>query len=88
MSSSSRGLAPPEVLGCLVDEDGPYSLLASPRRGPQVGKFGDPHSQDADSYVKRIRWCRIDNFGGPKFDFWFGTYVDMRKWLRAFGAYH
>ena len=34
-------------------------------------------------YVKRTRWCRIEDFGGAEFDFWFGTYVDMRKWLRA-----
>ena len=30
-------------------------------------------------YVKRTRWRRIENFGGAEFDFWFGTYVDMRK---------
>ena len=29
----------------------------------------------------------VDQIGGAEFDFWFGTYVDMRKWLRAFGAY-
>ena len=34
-------------------------------------------------YVKWTRWRRIENFGGAEFDFWFGTYVDMRKWLRA-----
>ena len=39
-------------------------------------------------YVKRIWWRWIDHIGGAEFDFWFGTYVDMRKWLRAFGAYH
>ena len=39
-------------------------------------------------YVKRTRWRRIENFGGAEFNFWFGTYVDMRKWLRVFGAYH
>ena len=39
-------------------------------------------------YVKWTRWRRIDQIGGAEFDFWFGTYVDMRKWLRAFGAYH
>ena len=49
MSSTSRGLAPPEGLGCLVDEDGPYGLLASPRRGPQAGKSRDPRSRNADS---------------------------------------
>ena len=34
-------------------------------------------------YVKRTRWRRIENFGGAEFNFWFGTYVDVRKWLRA-----
>ena len=34
-------------------------------------------------YVKRTRWRRIDRFGESEFDFWFGTYVDVRKWLRA-----
>ena len=24
----------------------------------------------------------MESFGGAEFDFWFGTYVDMRKWLR------
>ena len=35
-------------------------------------------------YVKWTRWHRIELFGGAKFDFWFGTYVDTRKWLRAY----
>ena len=39
-------------------------------------------------YVKWTQWHQIDQIGGAEFDFWFGTYVDMRKWLRAFGAYH
>ena len=30
-------------------------------------------------YVNWTRWHQIENFGGAKFDFWFGTYVDMRK---------
>ena len=25
----------------------------------------------------------MENFGGAEFDLWFGTYVDIRKWLRA-----
>ena len=49
MSSASRALAPREGLGCLIDEDGPYDLLAQPRHGPQAGKSGDPRSQNADS---------------------------------------
>ena len=34
-------------------------------------------------YVKGTRWRRIESFGGAEFDFWFGTNVDVRKWLRA-----
>ena len=34
-------------------------------------------------YVNWTRWRRIESFGGAEFDFWFGTYVDVRKWLRA-----
>ena len=30
-------------------------------------------------YVKRTRWHRIERFGRAEFDFWFGTYVDVRK---------
>ena len=30
-------------------------------------------------YVNKTRWRRIENFGGDEFNFWFGTYVDMRK---------
>ena len=29
------------------------------------------------------RWRRIERIGGGEFDFWFGTYVDVRKWLSA-----
>ena len=29
-------------------------------------------------YVKWTRWRRMDQFGGAEFDFWFGTYVDMK----------
>ena len=34
-------------------------------------------------YVKLTRWRQIESFGGVEFDFWFGTYVDVRKWLRV-----
>ena len=34
-------------------------------------------------HVKWTRWHQIDQIGGAEFDFWFGTYVEMRKWLRA-----
>ena len=49
MLSASRGLAPREGLECLLvkmDRTGP---LVEPRLGPQVGKSGDPRSQDTDS---------------------------------------
>ena len=32
-----------------------------------------------NGYVKWTRWRRIDQIGGAEFDFWLGTYVDMRK---------
>ena len=38
-------------------------------------------------YVKRTQWRQMDQIGGAEFDFRFRTYVEMRKWLRAFGAY-
>ena len=49
MSSVSRGLAPREGLECLLVKLGHTGPLAEPRRGPQGGKSGDPHSQDANS---------------------------------------
>ena len=49
MSFASRGVAPHEGLGCLLVKMGRTGLLAEPRRGPQAGKSGDPHSQNADS---------------------------------------
>ena len=49
MSSPSRGLAPSEGLGCLLVKMGHTGPLVEPRRGPQAGKYGDPHSQNVDS---------------------------------------
>ena len=49
MSSASRGLAPREGLECLLVKMGRMGPLVEPRREPQAGKFGDPHSQNADS---------------------------------------
>ena len=34
-------------------------------------------------YVMRTQWRWVERFGRAEFDFWFGTYVDMRKWLRV-----
>ena len=49
MSSASRGLAPREGLECLLVKMGHTRPLVEPCRGPQAGKSGDPHSQNADS---------------------------------------
>ena len=49
MSPASRGLASCEGLECLLVKMGRTRLLVEPRRGPQAGKSGDPHSQNADS---------------------------------------
>ena len=49
MSSASRGLAPREGLERLLVKMGHTGPLAEPCRGPQAGKSGDPHSQNADS---------------------------------------
>ena len=49
MSSASRGLAPREVLECLLVKMGHAGPLVEPRHGLQAGKSGDPRSQDADS---------------------------------------
>ena len=49
MSSASRGLAPREGLECLLVKMGRMGPLAEPRRGPQAGKSGYPHSQNTDS---------------------------------------
>ena len=48
MSSASRGLAPREGLESLLVKMGRTGPLAEPRCGPQAGKSGDPHSQNAD----------------------------------------
>ena len=47
MSSASRGLAPREGLEWLLLKMGCTRPLVEPRRGPQAGKSGYPHSQDA-----------------------------------------
>ena len=39
-------------------------------------------------YVKWTRWRRIDQIGGAEFDVRFRTYVEMKEWLRDFGAYN
>ena len=49
MSSASRGLAPREGLECLLVKMGRTRPLEEPRRGPQAGNSGDPHSQNTDS---------------------------------------
>ena len=49
MSSASRGLAPREGLECSLVKIGHTGPLTEPRHGPQVGKSGDPRSQNADN---------------------------------------
>ena len=53
MSSALRGLAPREGLECLLVKMGRTGPLAEPRRGPQVGKPGDPRSQNTDTYKQK-----------------------------------
>ena len=60
MSSASRGLAPREGLESLLVKTGHTGPLAEPRRGPQAGKSGDPHSQNADSYFHEV--CNLLSF--------------------------
>ena len=49
MSSASRGLAPREGLVLPMLKMGRTRPSTEPRRGPQAGKSGYPHSQDADN---------------------------------------
>ena len=49
MSSAPRGLAPREGLELELMELGCIGPPLEPRRRPQAGKSGDPHSQNADS---------------------------------------
>ena len=49
MSSAKQGLAPREGLECLLVKMCRTRPLVEPRHGPQAGKSGDPHSQNANS---------------------------------------
>ena len=49
MSSPLRGLAPREGLVCLLVKVGRTGPLVEPCCGSQVGKSGDPRSQNANS---------------------------------------
>ena len=49
MSSAPRGLTPREGLELVLMKMGHAGPPLEPRRRPQVGKSGDPHSQNADS---------------------------------------
>ena len=53
MSSASRGLAPREGLGRLLVKTGHTGPRVEPCHGPQAGKFGDPHSQNADRCISQ-----------------------------------
>ena len=34
-------------------------------------------------YVNWTRWLWIERIGGAELDIWCGTYLEVRKWLRA-----
>ena len=74
MSSALRGLAPREGLGFVLVKMGHAGPPFEPRRRPQAGKSGDPHSQNADSSLRVVAIFRI-------FGFWlslvFGYFDDM-----------
>ena len=53
MSSSSRGLDPRKGLELVLMKMGRAGPPLEPRRRPQAGKTGDPHSQNADNYTNR-----------------------------------
>ena len=48
-SAAEKGNAPREGLERLLVKTGHTGPRVEPRRGPQAGKSGDPHSQNADS---------------------------------------
>ena len=66
MSSASRGLAPREGLECLLVKMGRTGPRVEPRRGPQVGKSGDPRSRNADSSPRAHGELRLGFEAKPK----------------------
>ena len=54
MSSALRGLAPREGLELELMNMGPTGPPLEPRRRPQVGKFGDPRSQNVDTHPLEV----------------------------------
>ena len=66
MSPASRGSAPREGLECLLLKMGCTKPLVESRRGPQVGKSGDPHSQNADSSPRAQGALRLGIEAKPK----------------------
>ena len=64
-------------------------LLTGQLTGPSVSPT-QPRARCTSGYgyVKLTRWPRIDQIGGAEFVFRLRTYVELRKWLRAFEAYH
>ena len=51
---------------------------------PHIGETEIPIGEtektrvSGSGHVKWTWWCRMDQIGGAEFDFWFGTYVDMK----------
>ena len=70
---------PREGLGCFAGEDGPYSLLAQPRRGPQAGKSGDPRSQNADTFKGVIPGVEALCMGSITLEVVFGSPDNFRS---------
>ena len=62
----------------LIANLGETEIIATGNR-----EFASPSRRDRDP-IGETELIRVSgSFGGAKIDFWFGTYVDMRKWLRA-----
>ena len=66
MSSASRGLAPREGLGSVLVKMGHAGTPFEPRRRPQAGKSGEPHSQNADSSPRDQGAPRLGRAGRRK----------------------
>ena len=59
MSSAPRGLAPREGLELELMKMGRAGPPLEPRRRPQAGKSGDPHSQNTDTIANNL--SRLEN---------------------------
>ena len=55
LSPTPRGLAPREGLELVLMKIGHAGTPLEPRRGPQVGKSGDPRTQNTDNLINKLR---------------------------------